>query len=202
MSIEKNIDAALRADPDWLRVSVSGYYQDVYATTHTGGNINLVKSNLYRIRYLIDKYKLDTRVQIFYHKYLNNQGEDWEKMLELCKELGFVLHDIVAYYMPLERIFDYHERKQVKNLEKLKPLFIDKKVYEVKAARPGVCYYQTNQISIDCNGKLQLCCATYDDINNFDMDYLTTPLQDIIKKKLSHDFCKKCKSHGLSVPIA
>jgi MoaA/NifB/PqqE/SkfB family radical SAM enzyme len=198
MSIEKNIDTALRAGPDWLKVSVSGYYQDVYATTHTGGNINLVKSNLYRIRYLIDKYKLNTKVEIRYHKYLNNLGEDLEKMLGLCKELDFTLYDIVAFFQPFERIIDYHEHKPVKNLEKLQPLFIDKKVYTVKEAKQGVCRYQTNQIVIDCNGKLQLCCAMYDDVNNFDMDYLTTPIQKIVEKKLAHDFCGKCKLYGLS----
>jgi wyosine [tRNA(Phe)-imidazoG37] synthetase (radical SAM superfamily) len=199
MSIEKNIDAALRADPDWLKVSLSGYYQDVYATTHTGGNINLVKSNLYRIRYLIDKYKLTTKVEIRYHRYLNNIGEDLEKMQELCQELDFALYDIVAYFQPLERIMDYHEHKPVRNLEKLRSLFIDKKVYEVRRERRGVCSYQTNQITIDCNGKLQLCCAVYDDINNFDMDYLTTSVKEITEKKLAHDFCKKCKRYGLSL---
>jgi wyosine [tRNA(Phe)-imidazoG37] synthetase (radical SAM superfamily) len=210
MSIEKSIDAALRADPDWLKVSLSGYYQEVYATTHTGGNINLVKSNLYRIRYLIDKYKLTTKVEIRYHRYLNNIGEDLEKMQELCKELDFALCDIVAYFQPLERIIDYHEHKPVRNLEKLRSLFIDKKVYEVREERRGeerrgeerrgeVCSYQTNQITIDCNGKLQLCCAVYDDINNFDMDYLTTSVKEITEKKLAHDFCKKCKRYGLSL---
>lgn len=199
MSIEKSIDAALRANPDWLKVSLSGYYQEVYATTHTGGNINLVKSNLYRIRYLIDKYRLSTKVEVRYHRYLNNLGKDLEKMQELCRELDFALYDIVAYLQPLERIIDYHEHKQVKNLEKLLPLFIDKKIYEVKREKSGVCHYQTKQVTIDCNGKLQLCCGMYDDVNNFDMDYLTTPLPKIVEKRLAHDFCKKCKRYGLSL---
>jgi hypothetical protein len=93
---------------------------------------------------------------------------------------------------------DYHEHKQVKNLEKLLPLFIDKEVYKIKDRKEGICNYQTGQIVIDCNGKLQLCCAVYDNINNFDMDYLTTPVQEIVEKKLAHDFCKKCKQYGLS----
>ncbi|MDR0415149.1 MAG: hypothetical protein LBH84_07025 [Prevotellaceae bacterium] len=201
MSIEKSIDSALRANPDWLKVSLSGYYQDVYATTHTGGNVNLVKSNLYRIRYLIDKYQLSTKVEIRYHKYLNNLGRDFEKIQELCKELDFALYDVVACLMPFERIIDHHERTPVKNLEKLLPLFIDKEVYQVKKVDSKTasksCRYQSSQILIDCNGKLQLCCNTYDDTNNFDMDYLTTPLQDIIKEKQAHDFCKKCKKYGL-----
>jgi wyosine [tRNA(Phe)-imidazoG37] synthetase (radical SAM superfamily) len=198
MSIEKSIDAALRANPDWLKVSLSGYYQEVYASTHTGGDINLVKSHLYRIRYLIDKYRLSTQVEIRYHKYLNNLGEDLEKMQELCKELDFALYDVVAFFQPIERIVDYHEHKPMKNWEKLHPLFIDKRVCEVKEEKNGVCHYQTSQVLIDCNGKLQLCCVTYDDVNNFDMDYLTTSIQTIVEKKLAHDFCKKCKRYGLS----
>jgi MoaA/NifB/PqqE/SkfB family radical SAM enzyme len=202
MSIEKNIDSAVQANPDWLKVSLSGYYQDVYATTHTGGNIHLVKSNLYRIRYLIDKYKLTTKVEIRYHKYLNNLGQDMEKMQELCRELDFTLYDIVAYFQPIERIIDYHEQKSIKNLGELAPLFIDKKVYNVKngyTEKTKVpCKYQTSQIVIDCNGKIQLCCATYDDVNNFNVDYLTTSLQDIVKMKLTHEFCNKCKAYGLA----
>jgi hypothetical protein len=34
--------------------------------------------------------------------------------------------------------------------------------------------------------------------NSFDMYYLITSLPDIVKKKLAHDFCKKCKRYGLS----
>jgi MoaA/NifB/PqqE/SkfB family radical SAM enzyme len=198
MSIEKNIDKALMANPDWLKISLSGYYQNVYATTHTGGNINLVKSNMYRIRYLIDKYKLTTKVSIGYHKYLNNLGKDLEKMQELCNELGFILTDMNAFYMPIERIIDNYEQKTVKHLKELSPLFINTDVYKIKSAPTKTLCKYLNQILIDCNGKIQLCCMTYDDINNFDMDYLSISLQDIVKIKKTHDFCNKCKAYGLA----
>ncbi|GHV68812.1 hypothetical protein FACS1894199_16610 [Bacteroidia bacterium] len=199
MSLEKSIDAALRANPDWLKISLSGYYQATYATTHTGGNSNLVKSNLYRIKYLIDKYKLTTKVEVNYHKYLNNLGEDWQKMKDLCQELDFILHDVEAYFMPIERKIDHYNHKLVKHLEELQNLFINKAVLDVNSTPERVklpCFYQSKQVAIDCNGKVQLCCQTYDDINTFDIDYLRTPLQTIVDRKLQHKFCDECKTCG------
>ena len=201
LSVSKNLDEVLRINPDWLKVSLSGYYPDVYNTTHTGGNINLVKSNLYKIRYLIDKYKLATIVEVNYHRYLNNTGKDLEKIRELCEELDFILHDVNAFYMPMERRLDFYKNKHVENLSDLMPLFIDKEVVPAKdfnVERLNMrCSFQTNQILIDCNGQLQLCCVTFDDMNNFDVNYLDTSLPEIIKQKLAHKFCIQCKGHGL-----
>jgi MoaA/NifB/PqqE/SkfB family radical SAM enzyme len=202
MSLESNFDGVLKANPDWLRISVSGYYQDVYATTHSGGHIDLVKSNMYRVRHLLDKYHLNTKIEVIYHKYLNNTGIDLEKIQRLCSELDFCLHTINARFMPVERLIDYYERKSVKHLDELLPLFIDKTKFETynfdSRKAKHVCPYQTTQIVIDCNGKMQLCCSTYDDVNNFDMDYLNTSLEDIFAKKLTHEFCNKCKAYGLN----
>jgi MoaA/NifB/PqqE/SkfB family radical SAM enzyme len=201
MSIGNNFDAVIKANPGWLRISVSGYYQNVYELTHTGGNIDLVKSNMYRIRYLIDKYKLDTKIEVVYHKYLNNRGDDFNKMKALCDELNFFLHDTVAFFAPIERKIDYFEHKSVAHLDELAPLYIDKSVFEIKDVdwdrAKTHCVHQTRQIMIDCNGNLQACCATYDDITDLGISYLHTPLREIIKRKLKHEFCDKCKAHGL-----
>ena len=64
------------AEPDIIKISLSGFYKEAYDKTHTGGDINLVKSNLYKLKYLIDRYKKDILVDINYHKYIDNSGKN------------------------------------------------------------------------------------------------------------------------------
>ena len=44
----KRIERVLRAEPDYLKISLSGFYQNTYQHTHQGGDIELVKANLYK----------------------------------------------------------------------------------------------------------------------------------------------------------
>jgi hypothetical protein len=119
---------------------------------------------MYRIRYLLDRYKLKTKVEVGHHKYLNNLGKDFEKMDDLCYNLGFFMRDITAYFGPIEHRIDFYENKEIKNLTGLYPLFINKDVvsingYDIRSSE--LCKYQTNQICIDCAGKVQICCNKY-----------------------------------------
>ena len=95
------LEKFIRSSPDYLKISLSGYYEEVYGKTHNGGNACLVKSNMYRLRYLIDKYGTGTVVDVNYHLYNNNCGVNLVKMRELCDELGFMLSTTYALVMPL-----------------------------------------------------------------------------------------------------
>ena len=66
----------LRKNPENLKVSLSGYFPKAYENTHSGGDITLVKSNLYKLRYYIDKFSLSTHVDINYHLYRDNNGNN------------------------------------------------------------------------------------------------------------------------------
>ena len=82
LSIKFNdrIEKIIKANPDYLKVSLSGFYPKAYNSTHTGGDINLVKNNLVLIRKLIDEYKADTLIDINYHLYKDNSGENLKQM--------------------------------------------------------------------------------------------------------------------------
>ena len=60
----KNIERAVQASPDYIKISVSGYYPKAYNNTHQGGDITLVKR--IQIAYLIDKKGIDSP-DINYH---------------------------------------------------------------------------------------------------------------------------------------
>ena len=100
------IQKIVKSAPDYLKISLSGFYPDAYNSTHTGGDINLVKSNLYKLKYYMDRYKSKIYVDVNYHLYNNNIGKDLDKMQELCDELDFGLSTTYAVVMPIERCID------------------------------------------------------------------------------------------------
>jgi hypothetical protein len=46
LNVMRDAEALLRAAPDHLLISVSGFHQDTYAVTHTGGDIEVVKEHM------------------------------------------------------------------------------------------------------------------------------------------------------------
>ena len=94
-----NIEKAIRAEPDYIKISISGYYPKAYNNTHQGGDISLVKSNLYKLEYTMRKYQINSLVDINYHLYKDNCGINLSKIKELAKELGFILSTVHALVM-------------------------------------------------------------------------------------------------------
>jgi len=197
----EQIRKVIKASPDYLKISLSGFYPDAYNSTHTGGDINLVKSNLYKIKYYIDQYKSDTFVDVNYHLYKNNIGKDLKMMQELCSELGFILSTTYALVMPLERVIDHCDGNaddHTNRLSKLLLVDIDEGREITKDYQNQPCPFLNNQINISWDGSVPLCCVTFDrktsDISN---NYLNDSLNEISKKKENHPLCTKCIKYGL-----
>ena len=197
------IQKIVKSAPDYLKISLSGFYPEVYNSTHTGGNINLVKSNMYKLKYYMDLYKSKIYVDVNYHLYKNNIGKDLEKMQELCDELGFGLSSTYAVVMPIERCIDYLEGKpdeSVKQLSKLLLVDIDEGLEITKSHRNQPCRYLTNQLNINWDKSVPLCCVSFDRQKNSSIisnDYLKESLKDLTKKKEKHSLCTKCMGHGI-----
>src|SRR5262245_13408597 len=49
LNVLRDPDLLMRANPDWLRVSVSGFTQEVYARGHAAGDVEVVKTNMRRL---------------------------------------------------------------------------------------------------------------------------------------------------------
>jgi MoaA/NifB/PqqE/SkfB family radical SAM enzyme len=203
LSIESSerIEKLIQASPDYLKISLSGFYPEVYGTTHTGGDVNLVKSNLYRLRYLIDKHKAPVFVEVNYHLYKNNTGEDLSRMKELCVELGFVLSPCYANITPVERLFDYCEgRLDEKTAELFKLLLVgvDKGLEIAGPHKHLPCRFRTNQVNINWDRSVPLCCVCFDRKSSIvSGDYLKDSLKDISIRKEKHPLCKKCVKYAI-----
>lgn len=203
LSIEsfEQIEKVIRASPDYLKISLSGFYPEIYNTTHTGGDITLVKSNLYRLKYFIEKHKSSIFLDVNYHLYKNNTGIDMIRMKELCDDLGFLFSPCYANITPVERLIDYCEGNidtKTKKFLKLLLVGIDKGLEIAKPYNNLPCRFLTNQVNINWDRSVPLCCICFDRQNsNISNDYLKDSLKDISLKKENHPLCKKCRKYAI-----
>ena len=100
--------ALLAENPDWLRVSLSGYTQAVYEIGHREGNIEDVKQNMRHLAEARTATSARTRLQVYYHRYLHNVAEI-APMQKFATSLGFEFDTCLAQFFPVEKIIDYSE---------------------------------------------------------------------------------------------
>lgn len=201
-NIERNFKDVVLAKPDMLKISLSGYYQGTYEVTHANGNINIVKSNLYRLRYLIDKYHSDLVVEVIYHKYKHNIGEDYDKMKQLCFELDFHFAPIIAYFTPVEKVINYVEKDFSEEDKKLMDMLlvnIDDALKIARLYKNRPCQLLEKNIAINWDGSVSLCCASFDPNKTIvKEDFLSVSLSEIQEAKYKNSLCNKCIKYGIN----
>lgn len=207
MNLDGRLEDIVKASPDYFKISVSGYSQKIYETTHQGGDINLVKSNLYRLRYLMDRHKKTFLVDINYHLYRNNCDEELQNFKSLANELGFVLSETYALVMPLERVFNYLDGDPDFNTTKLNEDLLLVTVEEGIEASGGKgmpqrsCPFRENQININADLSVPICCVTFERSSRTIVsgNYLNSELDvaRINELKSQKDICIRCQQEGL-----
>jgi MoaA/NifB/PqqE/SkfB family radical SAM enzyme len=202
LNILRDADKVAAANPEGITISLSGFTQGVYAVGHRGGNIELVKENMRRLSAALRNAKASTDVTVYYHKYLHNLHEI-DLMREYSESLGFSFGAGWAYYMPVERVqayiegtLPYSEREFVDNYFALN---IRQAVDAAKPFRHEQCLFPTTQLTIDCRGNVQLCCAVYNSERFSAGSYLETPLNVIEKRLSTHPYCRECARYGLHI---
>lgn len=205
---EALLHKVMQQNPEYLKVSLSGYYPKAYNDTHSGGDIYLVRSNLLRLRHYIDKYRLDTVVDVNYHLYNNNNGRNLDKMRELCEELGFFLSTTYALVMPLERVIERLEGRpspttlalEEKLLVSVKEgisaaATVDRQNSQISAAD---CPFLANQTIINWDLSVPVCCTTFNRGPNIVANnFLKASKAEISTGKEQAAICETCMRHGL-----
>ena len=198
---DEQLKKVVRASPDYLKISLSGFSPETYNLTHAGGDINLVKSNLYKLRYFIDRFKSSIFVEVNYHLYKHNVDRDLEKMTELCSELGFAIAPVPALVMPVERVINFCEGNpdaETKMVSELLLINIDEGLEATEHFRDDPCRFLTNQVNINWDKTVPLCCICFsDDQTIIATDYTKTPLKEIEESKVGHPLCQKCVKYGI-----
>ncbi len=216
LNFDADFDKILAASPDEFKISLSGYFQDTYSQTHARGNIHKVLANLYKIKIAKDKHKVKTDVFVGFHLYKHNAKKDFDKMADLCNELGFIFEPIVAQLMPIEKMFSIVDRKY-NNIQKevnfnLPPInkqdedliknliYHPLKEYEswMKSSEKNTnCKKKDNKIAIRTDGSVPICCGVYGDEFIVEKNFLDKSFDQIQSLRKNYDLCGTCIKNGL-----
>lgn len=211
LNILKNIDEILSANPSSFRISISGFTQNIYSLTHRGGNVERVKNNMIKLAESKKKVGSTTSIHVLYHRYLTNLHEE-SMMRKFAHQLGFQFIPVWAFMMPLEKTLSYAENisdlsnsnltdDDIQTIQKLAlPL---KESFDVSSKYKHMnCSLRDNQITIDFQGKVQLCCAVFDSQKFTIGSFLDTDLPQLQSLKYSEEgenTCTRCMNHGIHI---
>ncbi len=206
LSYFKNMDKVMKRNPHSIRISNSGFTQKIYGYSHRNGNIKQVKKNMKLIAQLKEKYSADTNISVFYHRYRGNLKDEL-LMKKYANSLGFEFQPYWALMMPLEKLFAYKKidmtmtmiTKEDKQLIDYLALPLSLALNISKKYTSSNCTLRDNQMTINYDGNVQLCCAIYDSSKFKLGNYLGMSLTKLQKLKYSHNICKLCIKEGLNV---
>jgi MoaA/NifB/PqqE/SkfB family radical SAM enzyme len=196
----ENVDMRMVAKnlPNHLRISLSGFFQDVYTRGHRSGHVSLVKSNLHKLHYFIAKYsgiESLNKVEVCYHVYRDNVDNNISNMYFLCQELGFSFAPVWAYMMPLEGMIDAangNVGEDIATTSERMVISLQEMLVIAKQNTMPDCQLRVNQVAINHDGSVALCCGVYDEKNNISPSFLQTPRDELQKLKYQHELCKTC----------
>jgi len=199
LNLDMDLRPVIAAGPDWFRVSLSGFGPD-YEKTHTGGRFERVLANLRQLAGLRDLNPL-MRVEVYYHVYKHNRGEQEEQARELCRELGFEFQPVWAYLISLDEVMAREEGRplppEAQAAADLLALEMDTALTAARQARALPCLVE-NVVMVDWNLSMPVCLMYYYPHDNILADnYLRTPLSEVRARRKSAPLCARCRKLAL-----
>lgn len=163
---------------------------------------------------ILSKLKKDlsssTNIEVLYHRYLNNLDEEEQQMRDFSEALGFTFMSVWAFMMPLEKVMkfikpDSHNVSDLElnqeDLDLIASLALPLTEMQTHLNMPkyssSPCTLKDNQLTLDCEGNVQLCCAVYDSQKYNLGKYTDIPLDRLQEKKNCSSTCKECMALGL-----
>jgi MoaA/NifB/PqqE/SkfB family radical SAM enzyme len=208
LNLAKNMEKALLAEPGYFRISLSGFHQETYRKGHVGGDIEVVKQNMIALHEIKQRLGLKTRVDVYYHRYLDNIEEE-ALMREFSERLGFVFTTCYSVMMPLEKALAIVERDpsvSATDHETLTRLALppyDDLINVLQHYPKQACTLKDDWLVIDCNGNTVLCCTIFNQTEYQVGKYLDMPLEELTQRKSTQkncvDMCDRCASKGLHI---
>lgn len=206
LNIGKKIEETVSAEPNTIKISVSGFDQNSYGYTHRDGTIETVKSNMIRLSEAKRNTNSSTRIIVVFHRYLNNQDDEL-KMRAFAESLGFDFTTYWAYLMPLEKNFAFLGRDNAttdftsedKSIVDQLALPLAEAINVANKTSIRDCRLRARQLAINVHGDVMLCCSVFDQ-NRFKIaPFLTTPLKELQARRYASEMCSSCMSEGLHV---
>lgn len=209
LNILKDPDSLMKSNPDYFRVSVSGYNQGVYSLTHRGGDIEAVKRNMIQLMESKLKMRAETKMVVLFHKYMSNI-QDEREMKKFSESLGYEFESVWAYLMPLEKTLAYLGYGDINSsinaddwslIDNLALPLAEVSIHARKYFdRP--CWLKENQLVLSPEGDVILCCSVYDQETNKVGKFLDLNIDEIriLKNRgVLEKTCNKCMKAGWHV---
>lgn len=205
LNILRDPEGLLSSGLDWLRISVSGFQQEIYKLNHKGGDIDRVMQNMRRLAEARDAVNAKTDIELFFHKYVDNE-QDEKPMREFAESLGFRFVDAWAYLMPVEKMLAVAnaDGKNVTLTDEDRALIgrlalpPEPSMAIARKHKVRSCNLY-DYLTIDVKGDIYLCCASSARPSNRLGSFLELSFDEIRKKQYSHRLCGPCIKQGLPV---
>lgn len=200
-----NIAEVVRSAPTYIRISLSGFVNAVYQQSHKRGDINLVKANMHLLRHYLDKFGSDTIVQVGFHVYRGNFPNDFFRMRELCVDLNFIFAPTLASMSPAEKAIRAVDGLKLdpdsESIQGNLVVSMKRRMELLGVARNQYsdCQFRKMSTTINFDGAVPLCCATYERPQIIADNFLTTSQEDLRKRKYAHPFCRECQMRNLDM---
>lgn len=196
-----HLEELIRQKPEYFRISFSGFTQETYERAHRGGNVALVKQNMYKLRDLLDKYSPDTFVEVYYHEYNYSPSEELQAWQKICNKLQYTLFNHNAGINPIEnviRIFKGEDISDIENvLNTLNFDFSDRRYPDI-CDHPELCYSFKNMFCVTAKGKVLVCDCVYDEKQALlAEDIEKTTYKELMLRKKDNKVCIDCLKYGL-----
>jgi|CXWL01.1.fsa_nt_gi MoaA/NifB/PqqE/SkfB family radical SAM enzyme len=196
------LEDVVLAEPSNIKMSLSGFTQEVYGRTHTKGRIEAVKANMRRLRELIDRHGKRIDVFVGYHDYIGNNGGELAAMELLARELGFGVRHKIARLYPLEKALPLYGAD-------VEPEPRDQSIYDLLLVKPHewarvanlsgsdtTCLMRDQEMALNYDGSVSLCCNVFDYTHSVAPDFLTTGHAELQALKDANPLCGPCMASG------
>jgi len=204
VSISSNLNLELDLGPaaagaDWFRVSLSGCGPD-YERTHAGGRWPKVRANLERLARAREAANPDLRVELYYHLYAHNQGDQLREAQRLCRELGFEFRPVWAYLIGLDEVLDYEEGRplppEARDAAELLALPLETVLAAARREMAAPCLVE-NVVMVDWDRSVPTCLMYFNPDRRLAGDYLELPLAELESRRRASELCSICRRRAL-----
>lgn len=198
LNFVKHLEKFVASNPDYIAVPCSGVGKN-YEITHTGGDWETFKKNLFLLRKYIDQYKVESTVRIMFHLYKHNINGDFHYVKNLANDLGFQFYPIIAHAFP-GKIYDHivYGKPLPPEIEELNNYLIYPIEDQLKFAyehRNMKCPVWKVFPTIRSDGSVLICCNMMHYV--LYPNYLNISLAELNSIREGNEICKKCMEKGL-----
>lgn len=201
MNTRRDLAPIVAAGPTYWRISLSGAGQTTYGRTHERGQISFVLDNLRTLRAEMDAQGKVIDVEVFYHLYCGNLGPEIKAIQDLAKDLGFRMSALPAHMMPMENYIRLRDGTLGETASNLLGEYLIHPEELLNLTKPfssdRTCDLLDGVVSINSDGSVDLCCATYEPAQRMTNDFVSISSAELQARRKAAKACTSCMDLGV-----